>query len=164
MAAPIAEKLVRIQPTAKCPATMADLLRQAIADARALSRDDYTPDYETWHHVPRDTAYGDDDTCHMCLGGAMIAGTLGVEGGEHVDPGDIADERWSRALVALDSIRKGDYLKAHMYFYNSLHNPGGQVLSGIPEPSAQRFLGWPQFERHLRSLEAVADALEERGL
>ena len=152
------------------PAKLSDLIELAIADARRLDRTRYTPMWLTWHRPsPR------DGKCMVCLAGAVVAGTLGcpteasVEIATHDDKAPesttITDERWRRALWALDSAREGDWLAA----FRALHAayPESELydaLEAIPAPVHTEFNDWDKLDAHLGSLAVRAKQLRELGL
>ena len=152
------------------PEKLSALLDLAIADARGLDRARYTPVWMTWHR-PRPL----DGKCMVCLAGAVIAGTLGCAAGttidiatsESADPQSttITDERWRRALWALDSAREGHWRDA----FRALHgtHPDGELydaLEALPDPADPEFSDWDKLDTHLASLAAGANKLRQLGL
>ena len=152
------------------PAKLSDLLDLAIADARRLDDARYTPMWMTWHR-PRRL----DGRCMVCLAGAVIAGTLGCATGTSIDIATsdsadpqsttITDERWRRALWALDSAREGDWLDA----FKALHGcyPEGELydaVEAVPTPEEPEFHDWKQLDAHLVSLTSCASELRDLGL
>ena len=119
------------------PGKLSDLLDLAIADARKLDRNHYKPLWSTWH-APGDKA----GQCMMCLGGSIIAGTLGCPIDTNVElttkkrrsplTTSIDDELWRKALWALDFARGGDWLGA----FFALH--GNYPKSGVYEERVDR--------------------------
>lgn len=152
------------------PARLSELLELAIADARRLDHDRYTPMWMTWHR-PRRL----DGKCMVCLAGAVIAGTLGCPTGTSIDIATsdsadpksttISDKRWRHALWALDSAREGDWLDA----FRALHgaHPDGELydaVEAIPAPADIEFNDWNKLDTHLASLTVRANELRELGL
>ena len=161
------------------PESLAALLRQAIRDARSLDRSVYWPAYDTWHepdfeyHHLVDIERGfwpvsdvPDSRCHVCLGGAIIAGTLGVGPRQYAAPnGGRMTPLWNRALSALDHIRRGRYIEAALtrYGVENVTESLREQLLGLPEPAKLDFRDWDDFNEHLDSLDGIADRLERIG-
>ena len=152
------------------PAKLSDLLNLAITDARKLDHARYTPMWMTWHR-PRPL----DGKCMVCLAGAVIAGTLGCSTGTSIDIATsdsadpesttITDERWRRALWALDSAREGDWLDAFRALHGS--HPDGELydaLEALPAPADTEFNDWNRLDAHLASLAARATELRDLDL
>jgi len=152
------------------PAKLSDLLDLAIADARRLDRDRYTPTAITWHRP--DPL---ENKCMVCLAGSVIAGTLGCEikasieivTSDNDEPQStaITDKRWRHALWALDAARGGDWLDA----FKALHGcyPEGELydaVEAVPTPEEPEFHDWKQLDAHLVSLGSCASELRELGL
>ncbi len=152
------------------PAKLSDLLELAIADARRLDHALYTPMWMTWHR-PRPL----DGKCMVCIAGAVIAGTLGCPAGTSIDIATsdstdpqsttITDERWRRALWALDFAREGHWLDAFQALHGTcpdrlLH----ERLEALPVPAEVEFHDWNQLATHLVSLASCANELRELGL
>ena len=152
------------------PEKLSDLLELAIADARKLDHDHYVPDWSVWHR-PRPL----DNKCQICLAGAVIAGTLGCPAGtdidiftvDETDPESInvTDERWQKALGALDSAREGHWLTAVEALQGDCHDTNViEKLDDLGPAAHSEFGDWCQFNRHLNSLKQCASQLRELGL
>ena len=95
------------------PNKLSELLLLAVKDAKACEAmpDKYVLDMWDWH-VPY---VGDEDVatgaCHVCLAGSVIAQTLGASPENEAIPGDY-DGDTHRALVAIDEMRRGDFMEA----------------------------------------------------
>ena len=152
------------------PAKLSELIELAIADARRLDHARYTPVWMTWHR-PRPF----DGKCMVCLAGAVIAGTLGcstetsidIATSDSADPESttITDERWRRALWALDSSREGHWLAAFRALHSSY--PEGKLydaVNALPAPANTEFNDWKKLDAHLASLAAIATQLRDLGL
>ncbi len=152
------------------PERLSDLIDLAIADARKLDRDRYTPTAITWHRP--DPL---ENKCMVCLAGSVIAGTLGceIEASIEIVTSDndepqsttITDKRWRHALWALDTARGGDWLDA----FKALHgaHPEGKIyeaLEAIPAPLEPEFDDWSKLDTHLGSLAYRANRLRKLGL
>lgn len=152
------------------PEKLSDLLDLAIADARRLDRSRYAPNFTVWHQ-PRP----DGKTCMVCLGGAVIAGTLRQPPNLNVEPcststrdpdvSGIDDHRWRRTLWTLDAARAGKWTDA----FRLLHGHEAEVelrqkLEAIPEPVGTEFEGWRRLDAHLASLADRASRLRENGM
>ncbi len=92
------------------------LLRLAVSDAQKCEAD---PRYElrmsTWHR-PNYYNYQDADSplprCLVCMAGAVMAQTFGLDPSEQSDPEDCEDETTRRRLNAIDDMRRGHLLWA----------------------------------------------------
>ena len=84
---------------AELPDTLHELLGVAIKDMSGLNRRLYRPSASVWHA-------GDDHHCLVCLGGAVMAGSLRVGHSEHRDVSEFP-RRVSKKLIALDVLRGG---------------------------------------------------------
>ena len=90
-----------------------ELIRHALKDLEKVEEDPaYIVDMDEWHaHFPEDETPW---TCSVCLAGAVMAKTLGLQRNEHSSPwtlrdnGDICD-REMKALLALDFFRVGSF-------------------------------------------------------
>ena len=152
------------------PAKLSDLIELAIADARRLDRTRYTPMWLTWHRPsPR------NGKCMVCLGGAVVAGTLECPTDTEIDisthqdkaPESVAitDETWRHALWALDSSREGDWLEAFRALHGSY--PEGELydaLEALSAPADTEFNDWDKLDAHLGSLACRAKQLRKLGL
>ena len=135
------------------PEKFSALLRAAIADARSLDRNRYGANH-TLYHAPRELY----PQCFVCLGGAMLAGTLGLPVESHVQLTDLP-WRWACALSALNLARQGKYNEAV-----EMHMDSEASFDGyIPTPAFPQFRGWFQFDRHLESQERAVTMLEAVG-
>ena len=86
------------------PSTPSELIRLALADLRACERDDrYRVSMMCWH-VPLERV------CQVCLAGAVLAQTLGVEPHEGIGDADLEQYsgRVKGRLRALDRFRLGE--------------------------------------------------------
>lgn len=150
------------------PEKLSDLIDLAIEDARSLNRTVYQPNYTVWHMA-------EPEYCNVCLAGAMLAGTLGEPSDMTTAPEHYSDD-WNNALVALDSVRNGLYFEALIdlgveddgyadaaQVPNDVEDARLAFNSALPQPVEEDFHSWEQFDQHLASLEAVADALRQRG-
>lgn len=86
------------------PDDLPSLIRLAVADLeRCEVSEDYVVDMKFWH-VP-----GGAGTCFVCLAGAVMAQTLGVDAQVDATPG-WSEERCK--LWALDAVRSGELRRA----------------------------------------------------
>lgn len=137
-------------------APLSAVIRVALDD---LARVEADPRYKVdmqWWHTPR----GNRGICHVCLAGAVMAGTLGIPSDQDVATlsevmsGDVASFVRER-LMALNMVRRGDIGDA-LILIGTTPPKGSKWLTVTPyddDPAAFR-----------RDLLAVAAALEERGL
>jgi hypothetical protein len=102
------------------PNKPSELLRLALADLRKVERDErYEVDMWAWH-APDES----DNRCHVCLAGAVIAGTLGARPDQDLMPGGRGlDRETGLRLEALDALRCGDVTGA---VFLLLANPGDE--------------------------------------
>ena len=150
------------------PEKLSDLIRMAIADGRKLHQErphDHYPNYGRYHgyrirnHDESDEE-GPFDACHICLAGAVMAGTLQVP----LESVSIQRIRppWHSALLALDNVRDGMYREAINTFYN-VDRQYELTPWTKAEPVNPMFQGWDEFLEHLDSLESVAGFFEFNG-
>ena len=134
------------------PKRLSDLVELAIKDARGLDPDIYEPAESYWHRP------SSDGLCRICLAGAVLAGTLGYSPDLDIDPQKIGDDRWERALIALEELRTGFWRTAWGVFHTE--NPhNAKLLISLPPPTPRDFSNWQQMEEHLRSLEVILPRL-----
>lgn len=93
----------------RLPELPSDLIRVALRDLAKVEKSDYYRVLMHSWHTPR---YQSDYTplypiCHVCLAGAVLAGSCGVPRHIRTDPSDF-DRYTRRRLFALDSFRVGD--------------------------------------------------------
>lgn len=136
--------------------SVAELLRMAAEDARKLDRGRYEPASGEWH-MPG------TEKCFVCDAGAVVAIRYGYAPNEAVtDPSQVSDYAETR-LQAINSARAGSFAEAYEYLGQ---DPRSQhVESWLSEkpmlmPSHPSFNGWDEFEKHLDSLQSVADVLD----
>ena len=89
--------------------SLAELMIMATDDMEALLDNDiYDLDSEYWH-------YKHDNSCRICMAGAIMANRLDANIDRTIDPSDYDDDDddISRRLYAIDSARKGDIHKAY---------------------------------------------------
>jgi hypothetical protein len=136
----------------RLPNAPSALIRLALADLHKVEEDDrYEVDMEEWHW-PNSR----DGRCHVCLAGAVMAGTLEVPPEDHILPASFALD--GTKLRALNSLRLG-------YVHHALEHLFGRkpIPDGVPER-----MDVPQY-RHdpvgfYREMRVMADILEEAGL
>ena len=131
------------------PDTMSDLLAAAIADARQLNTTLYHPQCQEWHNPNR------KGLCQVCLSGSVIAGSLKAPRFRTLTPwmfrGSI-----HRKLESLNYMRVGKWILAYKSFHRRWASvPTSRRLFHLPEPDNSDFKGWPQFLKHLDSLESI---------
>ena len=150
------------------PEKLSDLIRMAIADGRKLHQErsnDYYPNYGIYHSYIAYDRYESDkegpfDICHICLAGAVMAGTLQVPW-ESVSIRRMSPP-WHSALLALDNVREGRYRQAINTFYNVDRHYELTPWTKA-KPVNPMFQGWDEFREHLDSLESVAEFFEFNG-
>jgi hypothetical protein len=96
-------------PMSRLPDLPSDLLTVALVDLAAAEQNPrYRINMGTWH-VPEE-----DGRCMICLAGATMAGTLGMNPSKELDPSDaeVLEEGLGDKLKALDSLRTGELEEA----------------------------------------------------
>ena len=135
--------------------TLHDLLGTSVADSRKLRRRTYRPHYYEWHSM------NDHGQCEICLGGSLIAGTLQFSPQTDLAPWMLPSAT-ERKIVALDAMRSGDWVIAYRILYR--REPPIRTharLSCLPLPTHADFIGWRQFNSHLKSLEKIIPELRK---
>ena len=91
------------------PSTPSELIRVALADLSACERDDgYVVDMDDWHAPITDDR--GREVCEVCLGGAVLAQTLGAEPHEGIGDHDLAryGSGVENKMNALNCFRRGE--------------------------------------------------------
>ena len=175
------------------PDTLADLLECAVNDMNGLDRTRYTPKGSDWHkHNQVGVADPDREAMHctVCLGGAVLAGTLRLPIDTHPDVVfrlvDFDPERGytetGLRLRALDCLRTGNIPEAAKLLYpdddprckaaEALDSGGWQ---GTPEgrdilncrirlANRGHFQGWQDWERCVPCYRRMIDILRNHGI
>lgn len=147
-------------PKTELPATLGALLRVALKDARGLDHRKYVPIAIAWH----DSDPTDEDTrCGVCLGGAVMAGSLDAKTTDELTPDDYPAETRNR-LLAIECARDGRFLDAHEYLGARLSAKQHDQVDAIDPPTHQQFRSWPQFNQFCKGIERIATELEAIGL
>lgn len=147
----------------RLPDTLSDLIDLAIKDARGLDRELYTPDYGEWH-----TYSYLDESCSICLAGAVIAGSLRMSPRRNTHP-DHFSHATGHCLLALEDVRMGNIGRAIARVrrgekYTKEHEIDIQNrILHICGNSHQFFVSWKGFEDFLNWCEKVAKELRVRG-
>lgn len=135
------------------PETLYGLLETAIPGSKNLNRRQYRPRYDKWHTV------SDDGLCEVCLTGSVMAVTLGCSPDDDLQPCMFPSSiRWK--LEALHFMSIGHWV--HAYGLVHLVEPcllTEARLSRLPVPAHSQFIGWRQFNAHLRSLGRIIPKL-----
>ena len=170
--------VIRIRDYIAAPDKLSTLVRLAIDDALSLQYDEYEPNAGAWHEPMAHTVPYDADpfpwderqagnrlVCHVCLAGAVIAGTLAAPRDLYVAPSEMVMRRhWADAINALENVRRGEYGAAVSHMIGRF--PDGEDMDNllaIPKPEYMSFQGWEEFRLHLDSLNDIADLIEEAG-
>lgn len=145
----------RIDKGSVLPDVPSELIRVALGDlAKAEADDRYAIDMGTWHSVG-------DDTCEVCLAGAVMAMSLGTDprigGGRYPTS---FDNKTRDRLMALNCFRLGEV-------YEGLHEMMGAnfdvLATGLPHAFEM-----PEYEnspgKFKIALEVLAHMLENAGL
>ena len=156
-------------PADRLPPRPSDLIDLAVSDFRSLDRDRYIPNSSIYHTRDRTTSL-----CHVCLAGAVIAGTLGIPQEKRATPSDLTTEgRISfndfKRLMALDAARAARW--------RTMFNTLGMDPDRLPERdqviiqlqdqternAAHTFLGWPELHTHLEHMQNCSRILRKAG-
>jgi len=135
------------------PDTMHGLLAVAIADAKAISRRKYQPHFGYWH-CPLDNG-----KCLVCLAGSIIARSLNSPSTAMIRPSFLSPGV-QRKMDAINAMRHGNWQYAYHLIYNSA--PDCSTLDSLlflPTPAQCDFIGWRQFNAHLKSLQRILPKL-----
>ena len=149
------------------PKKLSEAIRMAIKDGRALDPELYKPHWMYYHLGNSDLGDGDlEEKCHVCLAGAVIAGTLGAA---PEDSHTIVEQtsEWKLVLYALDYVRTGAYYAAWREITGDSDEDVAYTLGTLPDylmPEDELFVGVEAFTRHLDRLESLADRLGREGL
>ena len=149
--------------------TPSELLKQAVADMDRLDRQQYTPISYEWHSDKN------GETCEVCLGGAVLAGTLQWEptyelGSLEHSTAELSDaeKELQNKLYALDNFRTGDCRNAVAYMGIPLQNSAveqqliAMKMGGVP--LGGNFSSWKDWKKIRGYYETVAQKLEDLGL
>ena len=152
------------------PEKLSDLIDLAVGDARNLDPETYMPNCWAWHEPQ--PALG--RRCLICVAGAVIAGTLGIDRGTEVvlgksetgkvDCDEIADDAWRRALMALEHAREGKWKDAIETRGQQADTEQTDEMNAIPPPTSKQFNDWKSFDAHIGSLADRAARLRGIGL
>jgi len=95
----------------KLPSKLGDLIRLALSDLEACeSTPGYLIEMDTWHKYSQN-----EDTCYVCLAGAVMANTLGVPRDVTETPKvDVEDALGSLDLVRAYIVNPNDYTWRHL--------------------------------------------------
>ena len=123
------------------PKKLSDLITLAITDGRRLDRNVYVPCASAWHETRAEET---GDTCAVCLAGCVIAGTLEApfnplateeeDREDDIEPEDIDDEDWYRAITSLNHVRAGRWQEALHTRGTALDETTQAALGDIPPP------------------------------
>ncbi|MCY4431988.1 MAG: hypothetical protein OXC11_16580 [Rhodospirillales bacterium] len=125
--------MTQLDPS-KLPNRLADLLEVACDDMAGLDREHYSPNGSVWHT-------GDDGglPCELCLGGAVLAGTIGIARTiANVTDTIVNNSPLSTKLMVIDELRCGNVGFAADLLYGGSRNP--------PAERARELLGDRDFK------------------
>ena len=135
------------------PDTIYGLLAVAIADAKAISRRIYLPHFGYWHRPL------DNGKCQVCLAGSVLARSLGFPTTSIVSTSILSSEL-QRKMDAINAMRHGNWLFAYDLIYSSRPDPATlNTLLSLPTPAQCDFIGWRQFNAHLKSMQRILPRL-----
>lgn len=144
--------------TAVLPDQPSALIRAAVRDLKSVRRSsNYVVDMDYWHMPAWEAESYDHDehACHVCLAGAVMARSLGVDVGDIAAPEDFG-ARAERKLLALNSFRLGNTAAAF-------------VRLGLPDKEGAKFdRNMPDFSPDdprlfYHAMEKLASDLEAAG-
>lgn len=143
---------------------LSDILSIALTDMESLDIGQWEFDAHDWHFPDEE-----DGKCHVCLAGAVIAGTIGIGPSEFACPRLLGP--WDVTLEVIDDARCGRYVDAYrsLGHYNSILRELGpdrtfdffQDLSGIRKPDFREFEGIEEAERFIDSMWEIQEELQE---
>lgn len=160
------------------PLVLSELLEIALDDLRKIEGNPrYRVDMSYWYvkHKP-------GGPCYVCLGGAVMANTLGVDdvlvgpdenGTTEAVPRDYDNLALKKQLYALDQIRTGNVLTALQYMDFARSGEKKQFEEILTDhPNARQFLGrsvgFPEYEKHREewweAMTRLQQELKEAGL
>lgn len=154
------------------PNTLSGMIRIALKDEdKVFKSSKYYIDMSEWHSPPGYGPYVSTEVCRVCLAGAVMAGTLGLDRTRYETPHSLLSDCESDRLSSLDSVRTGDVFAAltHGSFGVGLHDSlviGNEIKKTIGKPPiyrSQRIT--PEKRRGWRKwMFSCARELEARGL
>jgi hypothetical protein len=135
----------------RLPDKLSELIRVALADLRKVEADPrYIVNMANWH-VAR------EGRCEVCLAGAVMAGTLGVDPQRTASPFEFCDDELENKLDALDWVRMGNVGNANWAVTEQAVDP-----EFIPNENVPAYHDGP--EAFHAALSDLANRLEEKGL
>ena len=144
------------------PKIPSQLLRLAVAEARDIDRDIYSPDANKWHNPIRDRD-GCFVKCEVCFAGAVLAGRFKIDPHVIAHPSDVVHVGVSyetyTALHALDNFRVGDYHLA-LQRIGLPREVVFDIAPTLPKLAQYQFKTWDQFDAFLDSIDPLTVALE----
>ena len=154
------------------PDTLADLLDAACDDMMGLEREFYRPNGLVWHR-----GIDPSGPCEVCLGGAMLAGTLKLDQRADQDEVDAAVRFGGLRgkLKALDAIRRGAVCEAARHLYGE-HHPNRHRCDKVARDDLElmtaivrvadfaNFYSWDGFDAALPHYRKLADHLRANNL
>lgn len=137
------------------PNSLSGLLAAAISDSKAISRRHYLPYYGYWHRP------SENGRCEICLAGASIVQRLRFPHQTKVHFG-LLSRRVQNKIESLNAMRRGAWAYAYQLLHQRSPAPETQLrLDALPAPDHGCFVGWPQFNAHIRSLQRILPKLRE---
>lgn len=107
----IKEKMKK-EKECKLPDTLWELIDTALTDLKKCEQlpDKYRIDMWVWHEYGEETLEV-SGRCSVCLAGAVLAQTCGIEYTRSLVPGEL-DPDTKKKLYAIDSVRNGNIIRA----------------------------------------------------
>ena len=157
--------------TQPLPNTLSGMIRVALKDEdRVFKSPKYYVDMDEWHLPPEYGPRKNSKVCRVCLAGAVMAGTLGLDHTTYETPNSLLDDDAAGRLGSLDRIRTGDVFEALTEGgFIGLHDAmviGNEIRDAIGKPpiySSQRIK--PEKRKEWRKwMFRCAKELEARAL
>lgn len=137
------------------PNSLSGLLAAAISDSEAINRRRYLPYYGYWHRP------AENGRCEICLAGASIVRRLLFPHRTKVHFG-LLSRRIQNKIEALNAMRRGAWDYAYQLHYQRSPSPRTlDRLHDLPTAACRNFVGWRQFNAHIRSLKQILPQLRE---
>lgn len=121
-----------------------EILRIALDDLKVVEKDPrYSVDMDSWHTVGFADHTSSEKKCFVCLGGSVLAGSLGKPADQDYAEMIVGDPRIYRILGALNSLRVGDVSDAQYEFGGCCDANG--LSRGVPDYEEPGW--WPAMEQ-----------------
>ncbi len=157
---------------------LSELILTVLNTVSLIDRSKFKPEFSTW--LSKREYEHKSATCVGCLAGAYaFVNNIGNPTAFSKDPTGnihIADaNQWfwgsldteeQNLIDAIDDVREGAYDRANKCLGNEPYAKGGdgiRLAEFVDPPDEREFLGWHEFDRHLKSLLPIAKELKQLG-